>query len=117
MGLELLIDIIHSQTQDSWSKRNSQAFEALFGSPEGRYPKSAARAVTLRSPEMSAESGVPFAAYIHPSNPTSGAYSGLSFVVFRKRLRITGGHFTDDDRVWIKLGRKPSCAEGVQRAA
>ena len=28
------------------------------------------------------ESGVPFAAYIHPSNPTSGAYSGCSFVMF-----------------------------------
>ena len=82
MGLDLLIDIIHSQTQDSWSKRNEKGFEALFGSPEGRYPKLAAKAVTLRAPEMSADSGVPFAAYIHPSNPTSGAYSGLSFVIF-----------------------------------
>jgi 5-methylcytosine-specific restriction protein B len=80
--LELLIDIIHSQTQDSWSKRNEKAFEALFGSPEGRYPKAAAKAVTLRAPEMKAESGVPFAAYIHPDNQTSGAYAGLSFVVF-----------------------------------
>jgi 5-methylcytosine-specific restriction enzyme B len=25
---------------------------------------------------------VPFAAYIHPSNPTRGAYGGLSFVIF-----------------------------------
>jgi len=82
MGVELLIDIIHSETQDSWSKRNEKAFEALFGSPGGRYPKTAGKAVTLRAPEMTAESGVPFAAYIHPSNPTSGAYSGLSFVVF-----------------------------------
>jgi 5-methylcytosine-specific restriction protein B len=31
---------------------------------------------------MSADSGVPFAAYIHPSNPSSGPYSGLSFVIF-----------------------------------
>jgi len=82
MGLDLLIDIIHSQTQDSWSKRNEKAFEALFGSPEGRFPKLAAKAVTLRAPEMNAESGVPFSAYIHPENPTSGAYTGLSFVVF-----------------------------------
>jgi 5-methylcytosine-specific restriction enzyme B len=58
------------------------AFEALFGSPEGRYPKPAAKSVTLRAPEMSADSGVPFAAYIHPSNPPSGPYSGLSFVIF-----------------------------------
>ena len=82
MGLALLIDIIHSQTQDSWSDRNKKAFEALFGSPEGRYPKPAAKAVTLRAPEMSADSGVPFAAYIHPSNPPQGPYSGLSSVIF-----------------------------------
>jgi 5-methylcytosine-specific restriction enzyme B len=31
---------------------------------------------------MSPDSGVPFAAYIHPSNPASGPYSGLSFVIF-----------------------------------
>ena len=31
---------------------------------------------------MSADSGVPFAAYIHPSNPPSGPYGGLSFVIF-----------------------------------
>ena len=31
---------------------------------------------------MSPDSGVPFAAYIHPSNPPSGPYSGLSFVIF-----------------------------------
>jgi 5-methylcytosine-specific restriction protein B len=31
---------------------------------------------------MSPDSGIPFAAYIHPSNPPSGPYSGLSFVIF-----------------------------------
>ncbi len=31
---------------------------------------------------MNPESGVPFAAYIHPSNPPSGPYSGLSFAIF-----------------------------------
>jgi 5-methylcytosine-specific restriction enzyme B len=68
--------------QDSWSARNKAAFEALFGSPEGRYPKQASKALTLRAPGMSADSGVPFAAYIHPSNPPSGGYSGLSFAIF-----------------------------------
>jgi 5-methylcytosine-specific restriction enzyme B len=82
MSLARLFEIIHSSKQDSWSERNRAAFEALFGSPEGRYPKPAAKAVTLRAPEMSADSGVPFAAYIHPSNPPSGPYSGLSFVIF-----------------------------------
>ena len=82
MSLALLLEIIHSSTQDSWSNRNKAAFEALFGSPEGRYPKTAAKAVTLRAPEMAADSGVPYAAYIHPSNPPSGPYSGLSYVIF-----------------------------------
>src|SRR5439155_17816993 len=45
-------------------------------------PKLAEKEVTLRAPEMSPDSGVPFAAYIHPSNPPSGPYSGLSFVIF-----------------------------------
>lgn len=37
---------------------------------------------------MNSEAGVPFAAYIHPSNAPSGSYSGLSFVIFSG----TGGH-------------------------
>jgi 5-methylcytosine-specific restriction protein B len=82
MSLASLIDIIHSSTLDSWSDRNKAAFEVLFGTQEGRYPKPAAKAVTLRAPEISPETGVPFAAYIHPSNPPSGPYSGLSFVIF-----------------------------------
>lgn len=82
MGLVPLLTIVHSQQQDSWSERNKAAFESLFGSPDGRYPKPASKAVTLRAPEMNADSGVRFAAYIHPSNPPSGPYSGLSFVIF-----------------------------------
>ena len=82
MGLESLIDLVQAPAQGSWTDRNRAAFEALFGSPDGRYPKNAAKAVTLRAPEMSADSGVPFAAYVHPSNPPSGPYSGLSFVIF-----------------------------------
>lgn len=82
MSLSSLVDIIHSGTLDHWSERNKKAFEALFGGPEGRYPKSAERSFALRAPAMAAESGVAFAAYIHPSNATSGAYSGLSFAIF-----------------------------------
>ena len=82
MNIVPLLEIIHAPTQDSWAERNKAAFDALFGSPDGRYPKPAAKAVTLRAPEMSADSGVPFAAYIHPSNPPSGPYSGLSFAIF-----------------------------------
>ncbi len=82
MGLDPLLDIVHSLTLDSWTERNKAAFTALFGSPDGRYPKQAEKAVTLRAPGISTDSGVPFAAYIHPSNPSQGAYSGLSFVIF-----------------------------------
>ncbi len=82
MSLSSLVDIIHSGTLDQWSQRNKKSFESLFGSAEGRYPKSAEKDFVLRAPEMSPDSGVPFAAYIHPSNPNSGPYSGLSFVIF-----------------------------------
>src|SRR3989442_3278558 len=82
MSIDPLLDIVHAGSQDSWAERNKVAFDALFGSPDGRYPKPAAKALTVRAPEMSADSGVPFAAYIHPSNPSSGPYSGVSFVIF-----------------------------------
>jgi 5-methylcytosine-specific restriction protein B len=81
-NFELLLAIIHSRSSESWSERNKAAFEILFGAPSGRYRKDARDTVTLRAPEIAADSGVPFAAYIHPSNPTSGPYSGLSFVLF-----------------------------------
>jgi 5-methylcytosine-specific restriction protein B len=76
-----LIDIIHSATTDSWKERNGQALAALFGT---RYRKAAEKSVTLRAPEMKGgnDSGVPYAAYIHPSNADSGAYGGMSFVIF-----------------------------------
>lgn len=82
MSTASLLDIVNSPLDGSWTERNRAAFDALFGTAQGRYPKSAAKAVTLRAPEMSPDSGVPFAAYIHPSNPVSGPYSGLSFVMF-----------------------------------
>jgi len=82
MSLGLLADLIESGTTDQWTQRNKEAFESLFGAPNGRYAKPAREKVTLRAPEMSADSGVPFAAYIHPSNPPSGPYGGLSFVIF-----------------------------------
>ncbi len=97
--------------------RNKTAFEALYGSPEGRYPKPALKSFTLRAPEMSAESGIPFAAYIHPSNPSSGSYSGLSFVIFPVRggpcligMVVGTGGLTPDEAI---LGR-PGHARKLQ---
>ena len=82
MSLTPLLELIHEPKPDSWPEVNERAFAALFGSPDGRYAKAAEKTVTLRAPKISAESGVPFSAFIHPSNPPSGAYSGLSFVTF-----------------------------------
>jgi 5-methylcytosine-specific restriction enzyme B len=85
MSIQSLVEIIHSGTQEKWAERNKSAFENLFGAADGRYPKSAETEVTLRAPAMTDETGVPFAAYIHPSNAKSGPYSGLSFVLFPVR--------------------------------
>jgi 5-methylcytosine-specific restriction enzyme B len=76
-----LIEIIHSTTTDSWKERNEKALVALFGT---RYAKRAGDSVRLRAPEMKGgtDTGVPYAAYIHPSNADSGAYGGMSFVIF-----------------------------------
>ena len=82
MSLTKLVDIIYSPNTGDWKERNDKALQALFGSPDGRYPQQALAQVALRAPMMSADAGVPFAAYIHPSNPSSGAYSGTSFVIF-----------------------------------
>jgi len=81
-SLQPLLDIIHARSGESWNERNKEAFEALFGSPHGRYRSDAKKTVTLRAPEFSNDTGIPFSAYIHPSNPTSGPYGGMSFVVF-----------------------------------
>lgn len=81
-NLRPLLDIIHVASGESWNERNKRAFEALFGAPGGRYRATAKDVVTLRAPEFSSDTGAPFAAYIHPSNPTSGPYGGMSFVIF-----------------------------------
>lgn len=81
-SLKPLSEIIHSGSGASWNERNKKAFEALFGAMGGRYRMDAKDKVVLRAPEFSSDSGIPFAAYIHPSNPTSGPYGGMSFVTF-----------------------------------
>ncbi len=82
MSVEPLLSIIHSSNQDSWPERNRAAFEVLFGGNGGRYRTHAKDIATLRAPEFSIDSGVPFAAYIHSSNPSAGPYGGMSFAIF-----------------------------------
>ncbi len=82
MSVRKVVEIIYSSAQEDWTERNKSGFDSLFGSPDGRYPQAAKAQFSVRAPRMTPEIGIPFAAYIHPSNPTSGAYSGLSFVMF-----------------------------------
>lgn len=75
-----LVDIIHARKLDSWKEGNQQALAAMFGT---RYRKLAEKSVALRAPDMrGSDSGVPYAAYIDPSNADAGAYGGMSFVIF-----------------------------------
>jgi 5-methylcytosine-specific restriction protein B len=75
-----LVDLIHSGKGDSWKKRNEDALAALFGT---RYAKRAEKSVVLRAPDMRGnEAGIPYSAYIDPSNADAGAYGGMCFVIF-----------------------------------
>jgi 5-methylcytosine-specific restriction protein B len=80
----LLSAIMERRYSKDWSERTKVGFEDLFGSDGGRYRESAKRLVTLRAPAPSESSDgiVPFAALIHPSNPTSGPYGGTSLALF-----------------------------------
>lgn len=80
--MEKLIQLIHSYGAENWKQRCEEAFEELYSSQIARYPEKAKKVTALRAPGFSPESGVPFAALIHPSNPDSGAYGGMSFVIF-----------------------------------
>lgn len=80
--MEKLLEIIHTSTLQNWTDANQEAFTELFGGSKGRYSARARSDVKLRAPQFSGSGGVPFAAFIHPSNPDSGAYGGMSFVVF-----------------------------------
>ena len=85
-GLEPLLKIVnHKGMVPDWKQANTAAFEALFGG-DGRYDLATAKTVKLRAPDMvAAETGVPYAAFIHPSSQDSGAYGGMSFVIFRSK--------------------------------
>lgn len=62
----------------TWHEKSKEAFEELF---ELRYPGKAKITLQFRTPKMGDDS-VAFSAIIHSNNPNSGAYSGMSFVLF-----------------------------------
>jgi 5-methylcytosine-specific restriction enzyme B len=81
MSLDALVEIIHNRDPENWPAQNEAAFGQLFGSEGGRYPAQAKKSFALRAPKEGKDN-ISFAAYIHPDNPTSGAYTGTSFVIF-----------------------------------
>ena len=81
---KLMSAILERRYSNAWPEKFKAGFEALFGGDGGRYPESAKRQVTLRAPAPSEDSEgiIPFAALIHPSNPSTGPYGGTSLAVF-----------------------------------
>ena len=77
-----LVELINTRATEDWSKRCTAAFATLYSAHGGRYPDRAQKTATPRVPEIKGDVGVPFGALIHPSNPDSGPYGGISFVVF-----------------------------------
>jgi len=82
---KLLAALLENGYSKDWSKRISEGFDGLFGSPDGRYPISAKKVVKVRAPGMpETDDGqnVPYGALIHRSNPDSGVYGGMSLAIF-----------------------------------
>lgn len=81
MSLQSVLNVVYQPYGDPWADAAREALESLTTGGASRYPASAAGRVSVRAPQMSG-AGVPFAALIHPDNPTSGPYGGMSFVLF-----------------------------------
>lgn len=76
-----LTHLIYKSWHENWANDAHTIFSDLLTSGT-RYPKKAENTVAIRSPAIRIDSGIPFTALIHPSNPESGAYGGMSFVIF-----------------------------------
>jgi 5-methylcytosine-specific restriction enzyme B len=79
MSLENLVDLIHEtnvKLDKSWTDRNQAILDGLA---RDRYGARAQGSTKLQAPSTTE---IPFAAYIHPDNAGSGAYTGMSFVLF-----------------------------------
>jgi 5-methylcytosine-specific restriction enzyme B len=82
---KLLAAVTQKGYSADWPRRMREGFEGLYGSSGGRYPANAKPLVEVRAPERQGSNddiGVPFAALIHPSNPKSGPYGGMSIAIF-----------------------------------
>jgi 5-methylcytosine-specific restriction enzyme B len=80
--MSALLEVAASEWSDDWHERAAMALtEVLSGGAKGRYDSQARKLIDVRAPKIVGD-GVPFAALIHPENPTSGPYAGMSFVLF-----------------------------------
>ncbi|MCB1158754.1 MAG: AAA family ATPase [Leptospiraceae bacterium] len=79
--MEALLNLIFKNTTENWTLEAKEAIHSVFGSGSGRYPETNQKLFSLRNPESKAMK-VPFTALIHPSNPDSGGYGGMSLVFF-----------------------------------
>jgi 5-methylcytosine-specific restriction protein B len=76
-----LVELVYKSWHENWANEGQTLFTDFLSSGS-RYQKKAESTVSIRSPGIRVDSGVPFTALIHPSNPESGAYGGMSFVIF-----------------------------------
>ncbi|MGQ9917113.1 MAG: McrB family protein [Bryobacteraceae bacterium] len=79
MAIDELVSLVRKPIKQDWEKNHRRILDSFFGSNGGRYPSNAKESLKLRAPEGIE---VPYAAYIHPQNPDSGAYGGTSLVFF-----------------------------------
>ncbi|MDP9236234.1 MAG: AAA family ATPase [Chloroflexota bacterium] len=102
MALDKIISIVCGESPWPTDKdaANADMSNALFGAAEGRYSvRGSEKPVTLRwlpasfarrgrsdqeddTDGAGRSLGVPFGAYIHPTNPSSSAYAGMSIAIF-----------------------------------
>jgi 5-methylcytosine-specific restriction enzyme B len=81
--MKKLLDLVYKHDLATWSAEAEAAFDEIFGGGGGRYQERARRAVQIRAPKFRGDDeNVPFATLIEPSNPTSGAYGGMSIGLF-----------------------------------
>ena len=75
-----LAELVAGNWEQGWSDK---AREILEGVKSGARYSRAEKASSIRSPGMTPDgTHIPYAAYINPNNPDSGAYGGTSFVLF-----------------------------------
>lgn len=78
MSLDKLVDLIYKPDNGNWTNRATEAFQQLW-EKGSRYRQGAATKFMIRAPGARDENNVVYAGLIHPNNPTSGPYAGMSF--------------------------------------